>query len=324
MFRCQYPPELLRAFASRAERAGFDELWIVEDCFWSGGIAATTVALGATQHIVVGLGILPAVARNPAFAAMELATLARLFPGRLLPGFGHGVAAWMLQVGALPPSQLAALEETILAVKALLRGERYHADGRYVHLDQVQLDLPPHMIPPVQLGVRGPKSLALSGRVADGTILAEGAAPAYVSWARAQIAQGAAAVGRTEPHRLTVYAWCSIGEDGAAARAKLRPIIAATLVSAEGGTQLAPLDIAADVRTLIARGADAVCTGMPDAWLDQLAVCGTPAEAAAAIKRLYTAGADSVVLTPLIEGEPLAQLEIIVHDLLPLMKRGTG
>lgn len=322
MFRCQYPPELLAPFARRAEHAGFDELWIVEDCFWGGGIASATAALSSTQQIAVGLGILPAVARNPAFVAMELATLARVFPGRLLPGFGHGVAAWMQQVGALPPSQLAALEETTQAVRALLRGERYRASGRHVQLDQVQLNLPPTHIPPVALGVRGPKSLALSGRVADGTILAEGAAPAYVAWARAQIAQGAAAAGVTTPHRLTVYAWCSVGADGAAARAKLRPVLAAMLVAAEGTTYLAPLGIADEVRALVARGEETVRAAMPDTWLDQLAVCGTPAQGAAAIAQLYRAGADSVVLVPFIEGDPLAQIDTLAQDLLPLLKRG--
>ena len=324
MFRCQYPPELLLAFARQAESAGFDELWIVEDCFWGGAIASTTAALSGTQRIAVGLGIMPAVARNPAFVAMELATLARLFPGRLLPGFGHGVAAWMQQVGALPTSQLAALEETTLAVRALLRGERYSAGGRHVQLDQVRLDLPPKSIPPVALGVRGPKSLALSGRAADGTILAEGAAPAYVAWAREQIARGAAAEGRTAPHRLTVYAWCSVGADGAAARAKLRPIVAATLASADAHVQLTPLGIADDVRALAARGEDALCVEMPDAWLDQLAVCGTPAEGAAMIERLYSAGADSVVLVPFVEGDPLAQIETMAQELMPLLKRGVS
>jgi 5,10-methylenetetrahydromethanopterin reductase len=322
MFRCQYPPELLLAFAGRAESAGFDELWIVEDCFWGGGIASTAAALGATERIAVGLGILPAVVRNAAFVAMELATLARLFPGRLLPGFGHGVAAWMQQVGAMPTSQLAALEETTLAVRALLRGERYSLSGRHVQLDQVQLDLPPRNIPPLALGVRGPKSLALSGRVAEGTILAEGAAPAYVAWAREQIARGAAAAGRADPHRLTVYAWCSVGADGAAARARLRPVIAATLASAEAMTQLTPLDIADAVRALAARGEDALRAEMPDAWLDQLAVCGTPEEGAAMIERLYAAGADSVVLLPFVEDDPLAQIEAMAHDLMPALKRG--
>jgi alkanesulfonate monooxygenase SsuD/methylene tetrahydromethanopterin reductase-like flavin-dependent oxidoreductase (luciferase family) len=60
---------------------------------------------------------------------------------------------------------------------------------------------------------------------------------------------------------------------------------------------------------------------MPDAWLDQLAVCGTPEAGAAAIERLYAAGADSVVLVPLAEGQPLAQIEAIAQTLMPQLKR---
>jgi alkanesulfonate monooxygenase SsuD/methylene tetrahydromethanopterin reductase-like flavin-dependent oxidoreductase (luciferase family) len=227
----------------------------------------------------------------------------------------------MQQIGALPRSQLAALEETTLAVRALLRGQLYTTAGRHVQLDRVKLDLPPERVPPVALGVRGPKSLAMSGRAADGTILAEGAGPAYVAWAREQIAHGAAAAGRSDPHRLTVYAWCSIAADGAAARAKLRPIVAATLASSDAVTQIAPLGIADDVRALAARGEDALAAEMPDTWLDQLAVCGTPDQGAAAIERLRAAGADSVVLVPFIAGDPLAQIETMAQALMPLIER---
>jgi alkanesulfonate monooxygenase SsuD/methylene tetrahydromethanopterin reductase-like flavin-dependent oxidoreductase (luciferase family) len=38
----------------------------------------------------VGVGLLPVPLRNPALAAMEIATVARLFPGRFRPGLGHG------------------------------------------------------------------------------------------------------------------------------------------------------------------------------------------------------------------------------------------
>jgi 5,10-methylenetetrahydromethanopterin reductase len=37
---------------------------------------------------------------------------------------------------------------------------------------------------------------------------------------------------------------------------------------------------------------------VPDAWIDELAVAGTPAECRAAIDRLGTAGVDTVVLIP--------------------------
>lgn len=200
------PPERLVEQAKAAEAAGASELWLWEDCFLTGGIAAAATALAATERIVVGIGILPAPVRNAAFAAMELATLARLHPGRLHAGFGHGIADWMRQVGAKPASQLTLLEEVTVAVRALLRGDTVDTEGRYVRLRGVALDHPPETAPPVSLGVRGPKSLRLSGRCADGTVLDASADPSAVAAARRAIDEGRSAAGRTGHHRLTVFA----------------------------------------------------------------------------------------------------------------------
>ena len=109
----EQPPSRLIELAKQAEDAGLDEVWLVEDCFWAAGIATVATALAVTSTIKVGIGVLPAVARNPAIAAMELAALAELHPDRLIAGFGHGVASWMRQIGAYPESPLAALEETL-------------------------------------------------------------------------------------------------------------------------------------------------------------------------------------------------------------------
>ena len=121
-------------FLREAEHAGFDEVWVVEDCFFRGGIAQAAVALASTTTIRVGIGILPAAGRNAAITAMETATLAELFPGRVMVGIGHGMPAWMRQLGVWPPSPLALLEETLLAVRGLLRGETVTSSGRYVQV----------------------------------------------------------------------------------------------------------------------------------------------------------------------------------------------
>lgn len=177
MFPCRIPADRLVRLSREAELSGLDELWVVEDCFYTGGIANAATALAATEAITVGIGVLPTVARNAAIAAMELATLATLHPGRLIAGFGHGVPDWMRQIGEYPPSPLAALRETLSAVRRLLAGERITVDGKHVRLDDVGLEFPPAVVPPVLAGVRGPKSLAISGAEADGTILAEPASP---------------------------------------------------------------------------------------------------------------------------------------------------
>ncbi len=319
MFRPQKPPETLPDYVRRVEAAGFDEIWVVEDCFFAGGIASAAAALAHTRQIKVGLGIVPAVARNAAFTAMEFAALAGLYPGRFLPGIGHGVGRWMQQIGAFPASQLAALEEVVQAVRALLRGQRFTMDGRHVHLQEVQLDLPPAQVPPVQLGVRGAKSLAVSGRSADGTILAEGAAPAYLEWARRQIADAQAQAGRDGQHRLTMYVLASIGDSRKAARAAIRPVLARTLPHLS--TQLEPAGIQDEITQVLNEYGEAgFAAAMPDRWLDLLTVSGTTQDCIASVQRFIEAGADSVVFVLPERGEA-GQIERLARELIPAFRR---
>lgn len=121
---------------------------------------ASAAALAWTRRIRVGIGFLPAPLRNVARTAMEIATLCRLFPGRLVPGLGHGVQTWMRQAGARVESPLTLLGEYATALRRLLAGEQVTTNERYVRLDGVRLDRPPDPPPPLLLGGAGPRSLA--------------------------------------------------------------------------------------------------------------------------------------------------------------------
>lgn len=309
MFRPSHPPEDLRRYAREVEAFGYHELWVVEDCFLGGGIATATAALAETDQLTVGVGILPAVMRNPAATAMEFATLARLYPRRLHAGIGHGVEDWMRQIGALPPSPLAALEEVTAAVRALLAGKTVSVDGRHVHLDGVRLDHPPAVAPPVSLGVRSERSLHLSGRVADGTILCELSVPAYIRWAREQIDAGRAEAGMDTPHRVTVYTLLAHDPDAEKARAAARDEIAGLLRTGRLGAQLEHAGILDEVRELAATSIDdgEFAARMPEAWVDALAVAGTTDQCVRAVNGLREAGADAVVLMPV--GTPSSALD---------------
>ncbi|SDT39004.1 Luciferase-like monooxygenase [Friedmanniella luteola] len=165
-------PERLRALATATEAAGLDELWVWEDCFKQSGIASATAALAWTTSLRVGIGLLPVPLRNVALTAMELATLERMFPGRLVAGVGHGVQEWMRQTGTRAASPLTLLREYTTALRSLLAGERVTVSGRYVQLDDVALDWPPSPPPPLMLGGSGPRSLDLTAELGDGTLLA--------------------------------------------------------------------------------------------------------------------------------------------------------
>jgi alkanesulfonate monooxygenase SsuD/methylene tetrahydromethanopterin reductase-like flavin-dependent oxidoreductase (luciferase family) len=217
-FRPQSPPEELRAAVQAADRAGIAELWLWEDCFAEGGLTSAAAALSCSSRIKVGVGLLPVPLRNPALAAMEIAALARLFPGRFMPGLGHGVQQWMGQVGAAVPSPMTLLREYTSAVQDLLRGEVVTADGRYVQLDQVKLDWPPDQVPPVLVGARGPRTLRLAGELADGVILDSVDTADEVRAARELLAEGRAAVGRDGATHVTIFTDLDVAAEPLAAR----------------------------------------------------------------------------------------------------------
>jgi 5,10-methylenetetrahydromethanopterin reductase len=316
IFHPKFPPETLIDFARRAETAGFDELWLWDDCFLPGAFTSAAIALSATQRLKVGIGLLPATAYNPLFAAMEITTLARAFPNRILPGFGHGVGTWMAQIGAAPKSSLKALAETVAAVRQLLGGELVTTHGDEVNLDKVQMQLTPASVPPVYVGAMRDKTLRLAGRVGDGAILTGMSSPAYVRWAREHIQAGLAEAGRLH-HRLVVYLDVKVNPDGGAARAAMRRSLAARLPWAD--VQLEALGISAEVAAFVqAQGVEGMARQMPDAWLDAFSAAGTPDQAAEGVQRLMEAGADSVVFQPL-DGDP-ACLDEYSRYLTPRLK----
>ena len=217
IFQPSFPPEQLVSIAVLAEQHGIDEIWVFEDCFREGGISALTAALSATERIRVGVGILPMPLRNVAVLAMELATIARLFPGRARFGVGHGVLDWMEQVGRRVASPLTLMREYVPALQGLLAGDEVSVDGRYVKLDRVKLSWPPTDFVPILAAGEGPKTIALTGEVADGTVLTTGTSPGMVASAVSRISGARSSVGRSGEHEIVVFLMAGFGGDAASA-----------------------------------------------------------------------------------------------------------
>jgi alkanesulfonate monooxygenase SsuD/methylene tetrahydromethanopterin reductase-like flavin-dependent oxidoreductase (luciferase family) len=254
-----HPPEQLRDAARAAEEAGVEELWLWEDCFRSSAWAAAAAALAVTDHLRIGVGIAPLPLRNVAASAMEVATIERMFPGRLLPGFGHGVQDWMRQVGAKAASPLTLMQEQVPALRALLAGESVTAEGRYVKLRDVALDWPPASAPRVYAAAEGPKTLALAGAVADGVVLDSRHTVDEVAAAVRTVQASRAEAGRPGSADVVAYVLTAFGPD---ARER----------------------------------ATAVLSDRPDAADRVLA--GSVSEVAEGVTRFQAAGVDDVVLLP--------------------------
>ncbi|PVU81982.1 LLM class flavin-dependent oxidoreductase [Cellulomonas sp. WB94] len=215
---------------------------------------------------------------------MATATLHRLFPGRITVGIGHGVQDWMGQVGARVESPMTLLREYATALSALLGGESVTTSGRYVHLDDVRLDWPPAAAPAVVVGAGGPRSLQLSGELADATLITCGTTPEGLRQARRHIDAGRLAAGRSGPHPLIVNVLAATG------------VHAAQRLDAE--RRAWGFDPAHDV-----------------------GVAGDAATVADAVRRWADAGADTVVLQPTSdEPDPEGFVRFVAAEVQPLVR----
>lgn len=207
-------PEKMIAAGRAAETSGLDEVWLWEDCFFSGGLTAAAMILAQTSTLSVGIGVVPVPLRNVALTAMEISTLHRAFPGRVRVGVGHGVQSWMAQIGESVGSPMTLLREYLETLTAILSGESVTFHGRYVSIDDVRLEWPP--LSPVEIvtAATGPRTLQLSGELAAGTVLTSETDPQQVRDAIANIELGAARGGRcADDHSVIVYIQTATGLD---------------------------------------------------------------------------------------------------------------
>lgn len=259
IFPPDQPPERLEEVARAADGAGIEELWLWEDCFAESGMAPAAAVLAWTERLRVGVGLFPVPLRNVALTAMEIATLARMFPDRLLPGIGHGVLSWMGQVGARAASPLTLLREYGTALRRLLDGENVTTEGRYVRLDAVQLRWPPPRVP-LLVGAEGPKTLALAGEIGDGIILT-GSTPIESVREAVATASGARAEAGIES-ALDVVAFLSvpvgIGRDALASRVAEVADAGATRIAVCGVSDDGPPDGSERILGLVDVVADVV------------------------------------------------------------------
>ncbi|MET7329739.1 LLM class flavin-dependent oxidoreductase [Nonomuraea sp. NPDC005650] len=205
-------PELLR-MAEQADRDGLD-LFSLSDHPYLGrrldAYATIGFVLGRTRHLSGFANVTNLPTRPAPMLARAVTSLSALSGGRVVLGMGAG-GLWDrisdMGVPRLSPSDAVdAFEEAIVLVKSLSGGGP-PATFRGRHYRVERIEPAPVAAPPVWTGSVGRKSLAATGRVADGWL--PGHAADWLSEryreSRPVIDEAAAAVGRDPREIRTVF-----------------------------------------------------------------------------------------------------------------------
>lgn len=309
-------------WARAAERAGFGSLWVIEDYFHPGAFALAAAAAAVTGRLAIGLGVVNPYTRHPALLAMETQALAGVAPGRVVLGLGTSNRRWIQEQMGLPfHTPLGTLRACVDVVRRLWAGERVTHEGRGLTLRDVALARQPEApMPPIVLGVKGPRALRLAGEIADGVIGSILTSPAHVRRARQTAAAARHATDRPGDPAMLAYVLAAVGPDGRQTRERIRPLIARYLGFLHGQSILVDAGLTpAATRPFV----DALAAGRPaaelvtDAMIDTLAVAGTPAQCHAALRRYADAGLDAPVLLPAGDPDPLGHLARLGAEVVP-------
>lgn len=153
------------------ESLGFDSLWLSERISGPAPDPLVAMAYGAgrTERLKFGMSVMVLPGRNPVVLAKELATLANMSGGRLLPAFGLGAVDPIEQqaFGVRRDERAKLFDEMLTVMRSCWTGEPFTHHGERYDYDDVRV-LPAASKMEVWLGGIAPSELRRIGRMADG------------------------------------------------------------------------------------------------------------------------------------------------------------
>ncbi|GAB1512760.1 LLM class flavin-dependent oxidoreductase [Actinophytocola sp. KF-1] len=198
--------------AEQADRQGLDVVSVSDHPYFGDRLdayAAISVLLGRTTNISGFVNVTNPL-RPTAMLARTVTSLSELTGGRVVLGMGAG-GSWedierMGMPRREPAAAVRAFEESMTVVRLLSGGgDPVTFDGEFHRL----VDIPPSAAPAPRIwtGSNGPKSLAVTGKLADGWI--PGHAADWLSdryrWSRPIIDEAATDAGRAPSDVATIY-----------------------------------------------------------------------------------------------------------------------
>jgi probable F420-dependent oxidoreductase len=309
------PDEEAVEIALAAERAGIETVWVGEMGSFDAFALATAIGLH-TERVRLRIGPLGVGVRGPVAIALGIASVATLIGRPVDVALGASSPVIVSGWHDRPWSALAPrMRETVLALRAILDGQRADVDGAHVRAHGFRLRRPQPEAS-ITVAAFGPAMTRVAARHADEVVL-NLVTPEHVAAVRTRIDSEAAEAGRPAP-RLAVWVAAALNP-GEQATAQLAGQLAVYLGAPGYGELFAGLGFGALVERARAGArrrelADAV----PLELSAQVAAVGSAAEIAARIAAYYDAGADQVGVVPSTAEDPAgrAVLEAIAGELV--------
>jgi 5,10-methylenetetrahydromethanopterin reductase len=300
--------------AKLAEESKYELIWICDERFHREIFSTMALCAANTKKVKIGTAVTDPYIRHPAMTALAIATVDEISEGRVILNLGAGYSGFNeLCIERKKPA--LALREAICIMRRLFQGEKVQYDGQIFKVNGVRIDFESRSDIPIYIAGRGPKILELAGEIADGVMIGAFASEKSLSHAFEQIERGARSTGRSiQQLELVSWAYTAISENGKLAKDIIRPFIMYMIASSwPGDLEKAGVseDIAKPVIQSFSRLSEkgklsfeseefkaAASALIPDEYVDDFSVSGTPDECIEKVKELARLGITQVAILP--------------------------
>jgi len=287
-----FDPGAFRSHLARVEELGFDSAWTQEQVLGAARqlspLETMTFAAACTERVRLGCAVFVTPLHSPLHLAKAIGSLDHLSAGRVEVGVGTGGPGRPFGAfGVDPDKPVARFNEGIALMKACWTEPEITFDGGIWKLDRAAMEPKPLQkpYPPIWVGGSHPDALARAVRIGDGFFGAGSQTTAafaeQVGIVRAELAER-----DRDPSTFAIAKRVYIHVDDDPARARER--IAAALAYHYG------------------RGG-----------LEAVAVAGPPAVCVAGLREVADAGAETILLNPLLDDA--GQIERLAAEVMPAL-----
>jgi len=279
-----------REHLTRAEDLGFGSGWVQEQILGSAPtlapLEALSYAAACTERLRLGCAVFVTPLHNPVHLAKAITTVDHLSHGRVEVGVGTGGRARPFTAFGVDPSGLVArFNEGIALMKACWSDSEINFDGRFWQLDRAAMEPKPAQKPhpPIWVGGNHPAALRRAARLGDGFFGAGSQTTPQFAEQVHVVRKELTNLGRDPAtFKIAKRVYIHVEDDPARARERLEAALARHY--GRGG------------------------------W-SALALAGPPATCAAGLREVADAGAELILLNPLVDD--LDQMERLAADVLP-------
>jgi 5,10-methylenetetrahydromethanopterin reductase len=300
------------------EKGGIGSFWFYEIFMGYEAFARAGYLVALTSQARIGVGVVNSYSRHPAITAMGASFLANLSGGRATLVVGVGGDSWVGgMLGFEQPRPLKRFREFLETLQALFRGETVTLHSEAFQLNKVKLDPAPEHQIPIIVACEHEAMMRTAGELADGVYLEPSCCPTgYVRWAVQTVRDKRS---QTKPFSVIANLPLEVTTDLQRARSSLKPMLAfhlsfpsegrlylekagfpASLAEKIGDASGIPELLKANRNPLESFETGAVNKAaefVPDEFVDQCAVIGTPEACKDRLSELERAGVTDIAFS---------------------------